>query len=438
MDFIHNNPGQINYFDQDALNVVLAYKWIEVPEIWNAHDLDQRRSMSDPAIVHFIGPKPWHRPMKHAFKHEYRRYRRKTPWPRYTLEWRFEVKNKAYRSVRLATRAMLPTPLRSSLRRRLLRARAWSGALMPFWTHEMEILCACDRVFLPHTATMLCSLLENNRVSKIHLFQNLIEERELTKLQSFVTKYGTELAAYKMDDELCKDLRVDGHASLANYYRLMAPLMLPANIQKILYLDSDIIVLRSLEELWNIDLMDQALAAVDDFWPTTELFLEKMKSLELPSTVRYFNSGVMLMNLNYWRQNNVGERAVAYLRENPTKVTYWDQDALNVILCGRWIAVPSIWNGQDFHRTRRSGPDVSIVHFIGEAKPWHWCWPSQEHPFTKEYRRYRRKTPWGRYSLDKRPSLIKSFARVVLSASLERWVRSHVERFRQILLSTFH
>jgi lipopolysaccharide biosynthesis glycosyltransferase len=249
---------------------------------------------------------------------------------------------------------------------------------------------------------MLCSLLEHNRVSHIHLFHNTAAIGELPKLKSFVAKYGSEISFYEIAPERLQSLRVDGHVSAAAYYRLMSALILPANIEKILYLDSDIIVRHSLSELWEIDLKDQALAAVDDLWPTTEAFVAHMEILGLPSNTRYFNSGVMLINLNYWRQNNVCERATAFVRENPEKVEFHDQDALNVILVGRWIHLPGTWNGQDFGGTGRPVPDVAIVHFIGPGKPWHWSWRSNEHPFKKEYRQYRRKTPWRQYTLEGR------------------------------------
>jgi lipopolysaccharide biosynthesis glycosyltransferase len=249
---------------------------------------------------------------------------------------------------------------------------------------------------------MLCSLLEHNRVSHIHLFHDAAAIGELPKLKSFVAKYGSDITFYEIALERLQNLRVDGHVSIATYYRLMSPLILPAKIEKVLYLDSDIIVRHSLSELWEIDLKDWALAAVDDLWPTTEGFLAHMEILGLPPNVRYFNAGVLLINLNYWRQNKVCERATAFVRENPGKIDFHDQDALNVILARCWIPLPGIWNCQDL-ATGRPVPDVAIVHFVGPGKPWHWSWQSKEHPFKKDYHQYRRKTPWRRYTLEGRP-----------------------------------
>jgi lipopolysaccharide biosynthesis glycosyltransferase len=314
-------------------------------------------------------------------------------------------------------------------------------------THEMQILCACDEDYLPHTATMLCSLLEHNSVSRIHLLHGPAPKNKLAKIKHFVERYGSEIILYEINDEHIQDLRIDRYLTHATYYRLMAPAILPKSIHKILYLDSDIIVRNSISELWNIDLKDQALAAVDDFWPyDTERFLANLEILGLPRDARYFNAGVLLINLNHWRQNNVCERAVAFIRENPGRVAQHDQDALNAILFRRWIILPATWNGvyfsgwielnlpatwngMYFGRSGRSVPELAIVHFAGEGKPWHWAWRSQEHPFAHEYRLYRRKTPWRRFKLEGRPGLLRRAARVVLPAGLECWLRSHIARF---------
>jgi lipopolysaccharide biosynthesis glycosyltransferase len=300
---------------------------------------------------------------------------------------------------------------------------------------NIEVLCGCDGRYLPHAATMLCSLLENNSVSRIHFFYSSIDSGELAKLKCLVARYESKLACYEMIPEEFKDLRVDkgvSQSSVANYFRLLAPRILPADIDKILYLDSDIIVRRSISDLWNTDLRDRALAAVEDaFWAPDGGYVE------MPPGSKYFNSGVLLINLAYWRRNSVYERAMEFIRRNPEKLNYYDQDALNAILVDRWINLPALWNEHarsTLYRAAARNKDVfdpAIVHFVGGDKPWHW---SGKHPFTHEYRQYRLKTPWRRYRREIRPLLRSSlrcfargaicFARAALPSSLRRWLRS--------------
>jgi lipopolysaccharide biosynthesis glycosyltransferase len=83
----------------------------------------------------------------------------------------------------------------------------------------MNVVCASDERFLPHTATMLCSLLETNKVGCVYYLHNGIAEQELLKLREFVHAYGSEFEAYSVNSALLPSLKVDGHASIANYYR---------------------------------------------------------------------------------------------------------------------------------------------------------------------------------------------------------------------------
>jgi lipopolysaccharide biosynthesis glycosyltransferase len=302
-------------------------------------------------------------------------------------------------------------------------------------SREIEVLCGCDGSYLEHAATMLCSLLEHNSVYRIHLFYSSIASSELAKLRSLIAKYGSELLCYEMVTEEFQELRVDKWkpiSSVANYFRLLAPRILPPDLRKILYLDCDIIVRRPLKELWSAALGNYALAAVEcSFWdPKAELFVK------LPVGAKYFNSGVLLINLDYWRQNDVCQQTMSFVRNHPEQVNLYDQDALNAILVDRWLNLPAIWNEQARSTLDRPALrdkyvlDPAIVHFVGHDKPW--CW-SCAHPFRREYHKYRSKTPWRKYKLRGKPSLLqrlglysRSVTRVVLPANLRRWLRSRV------------
>ena len=290
----------------------------------------------------------------------------------------------------------------------------------------MEVLCTCDERYLPHAATMLCSLLEHNSVSRIHLFHSSVASGELAKLRSLVARYKSEITLYEIVPADLENLRVDKWASVAVYFRLLAIRLLPAHLNKVLYLDSDIIVTRSLIDLWNTDIGDHALAAVSNYEDNAR------EALGLPAGTKYFNSGVLLINLEYWRQNNVPERAMSFVRNNPDKAQYWDQDALNAVLVHQWVELPSCWNWQDWLHKPVAGMKPAIVHFIAGDKPWHW---SNNHPFKHEYHKYRLKTPWRQYQQEGRPGLpqrlnrsLRSIARAVLPANLRQRLRSRLLR----------
>jgi lipopolysaccharide biosynthesis glycosyltransferase len=257
----------------------------------------------------------------------------------------------------------------------------------------MEILCACDETYVPHTATMLYSLLKHNASVRVHLFHSSIALRTLKKLNSFVLRHGGTLVCYQMIPGEFEDFRVDGWASIANYYRLSAPRVIPKDIHKILYLDSDLMVRQSLNDLWNTDLTGHGLAAVTDLG-------EKLRAEELglPVGSKYFNSGVLLVNLEFWRQHDAYKKLITFIRKSPEQLKYWDQDALNVTFANRWIELPLRWNVQHDVDNDYGIPAPAIAHFCGEIKPWHRA----TYRIEREYRKYRGKTPWPRYKPNRR------------------------------------
>jgi lipopolysaccharide biosynthesis glycosyltransferase len=284
----------------------------------------------------------------------------------------------------------------------------------------MEVLCACDDRYLPHTATMLRSLLEHNAVARIYLFYSSIKRRDLTKLSSFIEKHEIEILTYEISSVEFQALKVSKHVP---YYRILAPHLLPMNVGKVLYLDSDLIVRYPLKELWDTDLADRALAAVIDG------NTGRAAELGLPAGAKYFNSGVMLINLDFWRRYDIESKVIDFIKHNPNRLEHWDQDALNAVLAGSWTELNARWNVQ--YEAIIKGPpiyDAAVAHFCGDVKPWHW---SKDYTFRNEYRVYRQKTPWPRYRLELRPGWpkrlqlsLRGLARDALPGGLRQWLRS--------------
>jgi lipopolysaccharide biosynthesis glycosyltransferase len=301
----------------------------------------------------------------------------------------------------------------------------------------MEIVCASDGNYLPHVATMICSALANNNIKAVHFLYGSVSDAERAVLSRMVERYGSEFHCYDMDRANISDLPVNKWATPAVYYRVLASEVLPKSVKKVLYLDADIVVRRSLATLWQVDVSAVALAAVADHddagW----------QGLGFAREAGYFNSGVMLLNLDYWRQHALAEKVLKFARDNPEKVRFWDQDALNATLVGRWMELPPCWNAQADGRTWEAwlaaakpgtGENPAVVHFtcIDGLKPWHWA---LRHPFKRDYRAYRRKTPWRRYVEIGRPPLAqrmtlsaRDLVRSALPASARRWLRFRLQR----------
>lgn len=164
------------------------------------------------------------------------------------------------------------------------------------------------------------------------------------------------------------------------YARLLMGDLLPTDWHRTIYLDADTITRTHLTDLWTLDLQGAILAAVrDDYVPTisSPYGLPTWHQLGLNPDLPYFNSGVMLVDLDAWRRHDIGELAAAYLRQTDD-IRLFDQDALNAVTAGRWQQLATVWNVTGYWRkpARRTGEhrtildDARIRHFAGYGKPW--------------------------------------------------------------------
>ena len=177
---------------------------------------------------------------------------------------------------------------------------------------------------------------------------------------------------------------------IATLYRLRITELLPPDIQRVLFLDSDIVVRGPLTDLWQTDLDGCLLAAVRDPvypWAASPQCLD-WRTLGVPPDMPYFNAGVMVIPLDGWREHDVGPKALDLLSRHTFR--YGDQCALNTAVGGRWHALSPKWNVQSGHLDGNTlgwiveaADDLSlalqapnIIHFtwfLGWKKPWEAC-----------------------------------------------------------------
>lgn len=157
--------------------------------------------------------------------------------------------------------------------------------------------------------------------------------------------------------------------SEAMYLRLLIPALLP-RADRAIYLDCDVLVEADLAELAETDISDALLAAArDPVIPTVSSpeGLPNYHELGLAPDTPYFNSGVLLLNLKQWREENVTASVFEYVRRHADLVRWPDQDGLNAVAAGRWVELDPRWNTPP----QEAGPRAPrVVHFLGWAKPW--------------------------------------------------------------------
>lgn len=193
----------------------------------------------------------------------------------------------------------------------------------------------------------------------------------------------------------------------STYYRLLLPQVIPDSLKKIIYLDTDIVVKGDLKQLWDIDLQSQYALAVQDIChryisQTHHLDAEKFG---ISSDCKYFNSGVMVINLEKWRSERIGERTLEFIQQYPECILFADQDALNISLAGMWGELDPRWNQMhaihEYSSWQESiyQEDVYeqvihhpyIVHYTTPPKPWQ---KGCKHPQQDLFFRYLDLTAW--------------------------------------------
>jgi len=259
----------------------------------------------------------------------------------------------------------------------------------------MNIVCATDDNFVQHCCIMLVSLLCNNKDVNIYILTEGLTEEHRQIIETEVRDKGGKVSFCIVNSSLIENLpmsKVEGlnHISRATYYRLLISDILPSEVHRVLYLDCDIVVNDSLEEFWNIDLTDKAIAAVPQIGSGYEC-----ERLGYPIEDGYFNAGVTLMNLDYCREHNVTSTFFEYVASNHDRLRFNDQDVLNGVLHDKCVHMLPQWNmtsacyaydlekrgdkrkgriinayTKEKENIRQRGMNPCIVHYVSRPKPW--------------------------------------------------------------------
>lgn len=243
---------------------------------------------------------------------------------------------------------------------------------------ELPIACAVnDRYVLP-LAVMLTSLMEHLRLwyrPVLHLFHRGLSADSVAAISRLV-----ETHSMVPDGAIESWIPAHPHFPLEATYPLLLPALLPGSLGRVLFLDADLLVLDDVAPLWESDLDGRALAAAPDCaipLCSSPRAVKQRDSLGVPDDAVYFNAGVMLIDLDAWRQREVAARALDYLRANAEQADFLHQEALNAVLWNDWLPLAPRWNLLASVAGRRYGPrcddwtNPGIVHFAGRFKPWH-------------------------------------------------------------------
>lgn len=265
----------------------------------------------------------------------------------------------------------------------------------------IDVVMGADDGYIHHSAATMASILLNCDASsnfRFHILDGGISSDKKEKLLKLKKLRNFDIQFYDMtkyDWSMFPDNRK--HITLATYFRLRIPEVLPKNVQKALYLDGDMIVEQDLKELWDTDISNYVLGVVEDVEG-----IDSRDRLGLPN--KYFNAGVLLLNLEKLRKTDLLKDSVSYLGKNRNRIIYQDQDILNGLFNTQYRDLPLKWNVNShmYFRTKKKHTytdndaktvrtNPGIIHFTGGAiKPWNQN--KLTHPLADEYWKYSKYT----------------------------------------------
>lgn len=265
----------------------------------------------------------------------------------------------------------------------------------------ISVACVADEAYAPGLAVTIRSLFETLRSKPtidLWILDGGFEAETKQKLLDSWKGFSFEVHWLTPDYSSIKNLKIQGSVNYLAYGRLLLPNLIP--VKKLLYLDSDTLVCSDISELWATNLGNNAFGATQDLGCMTvsdpKNGLRNFKELGIRPDHPYCNSGVLLMDLDCWRKENIGERVIDYVATHKDIVRWCDQDGLNAIAGSRWLSLNPEWNslidssgtlnwsieGMNEETLKPFRTNPKIVHFIGPNKPWKKdCF----HPYAAEF-----------------------------------------------------
>ena len=246
-----------------------------------------------------------------------------------------------------------------------------------------HILVTLDRNYLKVLSVMLYSLSQSDPegVYTVYVVNNTLTEEDFASLSALLPR--TELVNVQVSEDLLQNAPVSDRYPTEMYYRLFAARYLPQQLERILYLDPDLVVLHSLRSLYQIDFDGKLFAAASHIESRTFRELNRRR-LHLSEHAKYLNSGVMMMNLALLRKESP-QTIIDYIQSHKATLLLPDQDVLNALYADRTVPLdPMVYNlGEKYLRLKNLHlppqekltldwvrSNTAIVHYYGRNTPW--------------------------------------------------------------------
>lgn len=236
----------------------------------------------------------------------------------------------------------------------------------------MNIFFAVNNDYVKYLFVALLSILKNNVEEKIYFYiisKDITEEskNKIGLLRKIYSNFEIKYLVPGMS--LFKDLKLNiEYITIETYFRYIIADLVP-DISKCLYLDADIVVNGKLKDFYDTDIENFYCAGVED------LFINGIcykKEIGFTDDNLYVNAGVLLLNLENIRKDNMISKLFYNNLQLKDKITYQDQDVINITFKNKILEANSIYNftGTNVRREKNKRKSAVIIHYTGERKPW--------------------------------------------------------------------
>lgn len=246
----------------------------------------------------------------------------------------------------------------------------------------MNILVTLDRGYLKPLCVMLRSLcaVHPHTDIKVFVMNKSLTQTDFDYIKTRLNCSRCTMCDVKIDDTMLKNAPVTDRYPPEMYYRIFAADFLPGDVDRVLYLDPDLVVLKNLESLYSTPLEDNLFAAASHV--NKPMRTINGIRLQMAENGPYINSGVMVMNIKLLRKQHNRKKILQYIEKNKKLLFLPDQDVISAIYCDRIVSIDpyiynmtermllspkSIKNAVDFEWVKNNS---AIVHYCGRNKPW--------------------------------------------------------------------
>lgn len=242
----------------------------------------------------------------------------------------------------------------------------------------MNFLVAANKDYIYPLKVMLTSLLESNpgEHHNVYFLYSAVPKSMIQAIKTYIeNKYDCDFIDKYIVETDFADFPVSHHFSIETYYRFLAQNIVPASEDRVLWLDADMIVRKSLKEFYYQEFDGNTLVVCQSINKNPQELLTK---LGCPEGTVYFNAGTILFNLQKLRKVTLRDYQDFYVK-NKDRITWLDQDIFNAMYARETkVCDYRVYNMQMFSATKFTEEELqfiesqtAILHYIGGIKPWH-------------------------------------------------------------------